>query len=168
MKILLYLCRSIIFTNKNFYNYKYKEKKYYCFQDNNILDLYNEKEKIKTIQINQEENRNNIFNFIDGGNIVEIKNNTNINIRKLDNPYNFKNKDYEVIIYDGVNNKFDIIYENYDLNLIGIILNSEFFILKRDSELLKGKNINAIYKKLINNRNLLEKENTKCNLIFNF
>ena len=59
------------------------------------------------------------------------KNNTNINIKKLDNPYNFKNKDYKVIIYDGVNKKFDIIYESYNLNLIGIILDSEFFILKR-------------------------------------
>lgn len=154
--------------NKNFHKYTYKGKKYYCFQDDNILDLYDEKEKIKTIEINQEENRNNIFNFISYKDIVEIKNNTNINIRKLNNPYNFKNKDYEVIIYDDVNKKFDIIYENYDFNLIGIILNSEFFILKRDSELLKGKNINAIYKKLINNRDLLEKENTKCNLIFNF
>lgn len=155
-------------VNKDFYIYTYKGKKYYCLQDDNILDLYDEKEKIKTIEINQEENRNNIFNFISYKDIVEIKNNTNINIRKLDNPYNFKNKDYEVIIYDDVNKKFDIIYENYDFNLIGIILNSEFFILKRDSELLKGKNINAIYKKLINNRDLLEKENTKCNLIFNF
>ena len=154
--------------NNNFYNYTYKGEKCYCLQDDNILDLYDEKEKIKTIEINQEENRNNIFNFISYKDIVEIKNNTNINIRKLDNPYNFKNKDYEVIIYDDVNKKFDIIYENYDFNLIGIILNSEFFILKRDSELLKGKNINAIYKKLINNRDLLEKENTKCNLIFNF
>ena len=154
--------------NKKFYNYTYKGEKCYCLQDDNILDLYDEKEKIKTIEINQEENRNNIFNFISYKDIVEIKNNTNINIRKLDNPYNFKNKDYEVIIYDDVNKKFDIIYENYDFNLIGIILNSEFFILKRDSELLKGKNINAIYKKLINNRDLLEKENTKCNLIFNF
>ena len=155
-------------VNKKYYIYTYKEKKYYCLQDNNILDLYDEKERIKTIEINQEENRNNIFNFIDYKDIVEIKNNTNINIKKLDNPYNFKNKDYEVIIYDGVNKKFDIIYENYDLNLIGIILNSEFFILKRNSELLKGKNINVIYKKLINNRDLLEKENNKCNMIFNF
>ena len=155
--------------NKNFYNYKYKEKKYYCFQDNNILDLYNEKEKIKTIEINQEENRNSVFNFINYKDIVEIKNNTNINIIKLNNNYNLKTKNFdEIIIYDGVNKKFDIIYENYDLNLIGIILDSEFFILKRNSELLKGKNINAIYKKLINNRDLLEKENTKCNLIFNF
>ena len=155
-------------VNKKYYIYTYKGKEYYCLQDNNILDLYDEKEKIKTIEVNQEENRNNIFNFIDYKDIVEIKNNTNINITKLDNPYNFKNKDYEVIIYDGVNKKFDIIYENYDLNLIGIILNSEFFILKRNSELLKGKNINVIYKKLINNRDLLEKENTKCNMIFNF
>ena len=154
--------------NKNFYNYTYKEKKYYCFKDNNILDLYDKKEKIKTIEINQEENRNNIFNFINYKDIVEIKNNTNINIRKLDNTYNFKNKDYEAIIYDGINKQFDIIYENYDLNLIGIILDSEFFILKRNSELLKGKNINVIYKKLINNRDLLEKENNKCNMIFNF
>ena len=156
-------------VNKNSYIYtSYKGKKYYCIQNNNILDLYNEKERIKTIEINQEENRNNIFNFIDYKDIVEIKNNTNINIKKLDKPYNLKNKDYEVIIYDGVNKKFDIIYENYDLNLIGIILNSEFFILKRNSELLKGKNINVIYKKLINNRDLLEKENNKCNMIFNF
>lgn len=155
-------------VNKNHYIYTYKGKKYYCLQNNNILDLYDEKERIKTIKINQEENRNNIFNFIDYKDIVEIKNNTNINIKKLDNPYNFKNKDYEVIIYDGVNKKFDIIYENYDLNLIGIILNSEFFILKRNSELLKGKNINVIYKKLINNRDLLKKENNKCNMIFNF
>lgn len=155
-------------TDKNFYNYTYKKEKYYCLQDNNVLDLYNEKEKIKTIEINQEENRKNIFNFINYKDIVEIKNNTNINIKKLDNPYNFKNKDYEVIIYDGVNKKFDIIYENYNLNLIGIILDSEFFILKRNSELLKGKNINVIYKKLINNRDLLEKENNKCNMIFNF
>lgn len=155
-------------VNKKHYIYTYKGKKYYCLQDNNILDLYNEKEKIKTIEVNQEENRNNIFNFIDYKDIVEIKNNTNINIKKLDNPYNFKNKDYEVIIYDGVNKKFDIIYENYDLNLIGIILDSEFFILKRNSELLKGKNINVIYKKLINNRDLLKKENSKCNMIFNF
>ena len=154
--------------NKKFYNYTYKGKKYYCFQDNNILDLYNEKEKIKTIEINQQENRNNIFNFINYKDIVKIKNNTNINIRKFDNPYNFRNKDNEVIIYDGINKQFDIIYENYELNLIGMILDSEFFILKRNSELLKGKNINAIYKKLINNRNLLEKENNKCNLIFNF
>ena len=134
-------------VNKNHYIYTYKGKKYYCLQNNNILDLYDEKERIKTI---------------------EIKNNTNINIKKLDNPYNFKNKDYEVIIYDGVNKKFDIIYESYDLDLIGIILNSEFFILKRNSELLKGKNINVIYKKLINNRDLLKKENNKCNMIFNF
>lgn len=155
-------------TNKKFYNYTYKKDKYYCLQDNNILDLYNEKEKIKTIEINQKENRNNIFNFINYKDIVEIKNNTNINIRKLDNPYNFRNKDNEVIIYDGINKQFDIIYENYELNLIGIILDSEFFILKRNSELLKGKNINAIYKKLINNKDLLEKENSKCNLIFNF
>lgn len=154
--------------NKKFYNYTYKGKKYYCFQDNNILDLYNEKEKIKTIEINQQENRNNIFNFINYKDIVKIKNNTNINIRKFDNPYNFRNKDNEVIIYDGINKQFDIIYENYELNLIGIILDSEFFILKRNSELLKGKNINAIYKKLINNKDLLEKENSKCNLIFNF
>lgn len=155
-------------VNKKHYIYTYKGKKYYCLQDNNILDLYDEKEKIKTIEVNQEENRNNIFNFIDYKDIVEIKNNTNINIKKLDDPYNFKNKDYEVIIYDGVNKKFDIIYENYDLNLIGIILDSEFFILKRDSELLKGKNINVNYKKLINNRDLLKKENNKCNMIFNF
>lgn len=155
-------------VNKKHYIYTYKGKKYYCLQDNNILDLYDEKEKIKTIEVNQEENKNNIFNFIDYKDIVEIKNNTNINIKKLDNPYNFKNKDYEVIIYNGVNKKFDIIYENYDLNLIGIILNSEFFILKRNSELLKGKNINVIYKKLINNRDLLKKENNKCNMIFNF
>lgn len=155
-------------VNKTHYIYTYKGKKYYCLQNNNILDLYDEKERIKTIEINQEENRNNIFNFIDYKDIVEIKNNTNINIKKLDNPYNFKNKDYEVIIYDGVNKKFDIIYENYDLDLIGIILNSEFFILKRNSELLKGKNINVIYKKLINNRDLLKKENNKCNMIFNF
>lgn len=155
-------------VNKNSYIYTYKEKKYYCLQNNNILDLYNEKEKIKTIEINQEENRNNIFNFINYKDIVEIKNNTNINIKKLDEPYDFKNKEYEIIIYDGVNKEFDIIYENYDLNLIGIILNSEFFILKRNSELLKGKNINVIYKKLINNRDLLEKENNKCNMIFNF
>ena len=155
--------------NKKFYNYTYKGEKYYCLQDDNILDLYNEKEKIKTIEINQKENRNNIFNFINYKDIVEIKNNTNINIRKLDNNYNLKTKNFdEIIIYDGFNKQFDIIYENYDFNLIGIILNSEFFILKRDSELLKGKNINAIYKKLINNRDLLEKENTKCNLIFNF
>lgn len=154
--------------NKNHYIYTYKEKKYYCIQNNNILDLYDEKEKIKTIEINQEENRNNIFNFINYKDIVEIKNNTNINIKKLDEPYDFKNKEYEIIIYDGVNKEFDIIYENYDLNLIGIILNSEFFILKRNSELLKGKNINVIYKKLINNRDLLEKENNKCNMIFNF
>ena len=155
-------------VNKKFYIYTYKGKKHYCLQDNNVLDLHNEKERIKTIEINQEENRNNIFNFIDYKDIVEIKNNTNINIKKLDNPYNSKNKGYEVIIYDGVNKKFDIIYENYDLNLIGIILDSEFFILKRNSELLKGKNINVIYKKLINNRDLLEKENNKCNMIFNF
>lgn len=155
-------------VNKKHYIYTYKGKKYYCLQDNNILDLYDEKEKIKTIEVNQEENKNNIFNFIDYKDVVEIKNNTNINIKKLDNPYNFKNKDYEVIIYNGVNKKFDIIYENYDLNLIGIILNSEFFILKRNSELLKGKNINVIYKKLINNRDLLKKENNKCNMIFNF
>ena len=155
-------------VNKKHYIYTYKGKKYYCLQDNNILDLYDEKEKIKTIEVNQEENRNNIFNFIDYKDIVEIKNNTNINIKKLDDPYNFKNKDYEVIIYDGVNKKFDIIYENYDLNLIGIILDSEFFVLKRDSELLKGKNINVNYKKLINNRDLLKKENNKCNMIFNF
>ena len=155
-------------VNKKHYIYTYKGKKYYCLQDNNILDLYDEKEKIKTIEVNQEENRNNIFNFIDYKDIVEIKNNTNINIKKLDNPYNFKNKDYEVIIYNGVNKKFDIIYESYDLDLIGIILNSEFFILKRNSELLKGKNINVIYKKLINNRDLLKKENNKCNMIFNF
>lgn len=154
--------------NKNHYIYTYKEKKCYCLQDNNILDLYNEKEKIKTIEINQEENRNNIFNFINYKDIVEIKNNTNMNIKKLDNCYEYRNKDYEVIIYDGVNEKFDIIYENYELNLIGIILDSEFFILKRNSELLKGKNINTIYKKLINNKDLLEKENSKCNLIFNF
>lgn len=155
-------------VNKNHYVYTYKGKKYYCLKDNNILDLYDEKEKIKTIEINQRENKNNIFNFINYKDIVEIKNNTNINIKKLDNPYNFKNKGYEVIIYDGVNKKFDIIYENYDLNLIGIILDSEFFILKRNSELLKGKNINVIYKKLINNRDLLKKENSKCNMIFNF
>lgn len=155
-------------VNKKHYIYTYKGKKYYCLQDNNILDLYDEKEKIKTIEINQEENKNSVFNFIDYKDIVEIKNNTNINIKKLDNPYNFKNKDYEVIIYDGVNKKFDIIYESYDLDLIGIILNSEFFILKRNSELLKGKNINVIYKKLINNRDLLKKENNKCNMIFNF
>lgn len=156
-------------TNKKFNNYTYKGEKYYCLQDDNILDLYNEKEKIKTIEINQKENRNNIFNFTNYKDIVEIKNNTNINIRKLDNNYNLKTKNFdEIIIYDGSNKQFDIIYENYDFNLIGIILNSEFFILKRDSELLKGKNINAIYKKLINNRDLLEKENTKCNLIFNF
>ena len=99
---------------------------------------------------------------------MEIKNNTNMNIKKLDNCYEYRNKDYEVIIYDGINEKFDIIYENYELNLIGIILDSEFFILKRNSELLKGKNINVIYKKLINNRDLLEKENNKCNMIFNF
>ena len=154
--------------NKNSYIYTYKGKKYYCIQNNNILDLYNEKEKIKTIETNQKENRNNIFNFINYKDIVEIKNNTNINIRKLDNPYNFKNKDNEVIIYDGINKQFDIIYEKYELNLIGIILDSEFFILKRNSKLLKGKNINVIYKKLINNRDLLEKENSKCNLIFNF
>lgn len=154
--------------NKNHYIYTYKGKKYYCIQNNNILDLYNEKEKIKTIEINQEENRNNIFNFINYKDIVEIKNNTNINIKKLDNCYEYRNKDYEVIIYDGVNEKFDIIYENYELNLIGIILDYEFFILKRNSELLKGKNINVIYKKLINNRDLLEKENNKCNMIFNF
>ena len=154
--------------NKNSYIYTYKGKKYYCIQNNNILDLYNEKEKIKTIETNQKENRNNIFNFINYKDIVEIKNNTNINIRKLDNPYNFKNKDNEVIIYDGINKQFDIIYENYELNLIGIILDSEFFILKRNSKLLKGKNINVIYKKLINNRDLLENENSKCNLIFNF
>lgn len=155
-------------VNENHYIYTYKGKKYYCLQNNNILDLYDEKEKIKTIEINQEENRNNIFNFINYKDIVEIKNNTNINIRKLDNHYNFKNKDNKVIIYDGINKQFDIIYENYELNLIGIILDSEFFILKRNSELLKGKNINAIYKKLINNRDLLEKENNKCNMIFNF
>lgn len=154
--------------NKKFYIYTYKGKKYYCLEGNNILVLYDEKEKIKTIEINQEENRNNIFNFINYKDIVEIKNNTNINIKKNDNPYNFKKKDNEVIIYDGINKQFDIIYENYDLNLIGIILDSEFFILKRNSELLKGKNINVIYKKLINNRYLLEKENSKCNMIFNF
>ena len=154
--------------NKKFYIYTYKGKKYYCLEGNNILVLYDEKEKIKTIEINQEENRNNIFNFINYKDIVEIKNNTNINIKKIDNPYNFKKKDNEVIIYDGINKQFDIIYENYDLNLIGIILDSEFFILKRNSELLKGKNINVIYKKLINNRYLLEKENSKCNMIFNF
>lgn len=156
-------------TNKKFYNYTYKGEKCYCLQDDNILDLYNEKEKIKTIEINQKENRNNIFNFTNYKDIVEIKNNTNINIRKLDNNYNLKTKNFdEIIIYDGFNKQFDIIYENYDFNLIGIILNSEFFILKRDSELLKGKNINAIYKKLTNNKNLLEKENNKCNMIFNF
>lgn len=154
--------------NKKFYNYTYKGEKCYCLQDNNILDLYDEKEKIKTIEINQEENRNNIFNFINYKDIAEIKNNTNMNIKKLDNCYEYRNKDYEVIIYDGVNEKFDIIYENYELNLIGIILDYEFFILKRNSELLKGKNINVIYKKLINNRDLLEKENNKCNMIFNF
>lgn len=154
--------------NKKFYNYTYKGEKCYCLQDNNILDLYNEKEKIKTIEINQEENRNNIFNFINYKDIVEIKNNTNMNIKKIDNCYEYRNKDYEVIIYDGINKQFDIIYENYELNLIGIILDSEFFILKRNSELLKGKNINTIYKKLINNKDLLEKENSKCNLIFNF
>ena len=154
--------------NKKFYIYTYKGKKHYCLQDNNILDLYDEKEKIKTIEINQEENRNNIFNFINYKDIVEIKNNTNMNIKKLDNCYEYRNKDYEVIIYDGINEKFDIIYENYELNLIGIILDSEFFILKRNSELLKGKNINVIYKKIINNRDLLEKENNKCNMIFNF
>ena len=156
-------------TNKKFNNYTYKGEKYYCLQDDNILDLYNEKEKIKTIEINQKENRNNIFNFTNYKDIVEIKNNTNINIRKLDNNYNLKTKNFdEIIIYDGFYKQFDIIYENYDFNLIGIILNSEFFILKRDSELLKGKNINAIYKKLTNNKNLLEKENNKCNMIFNF
>lgn len=144
-------------VNKKFYIYTYEGKKYYCLQDNNILDLYDEKEKIKTIEINQEENRNNIFNFINYKDIVTIKNNTNINI-------NFN----EVIINSDLNKQFDIIYENYELNLIGIILNSEFFILKRNSELLKGKNINVIYKKLINNRYLLEKENSKCNMIFNF
>lgn len=156
-------------VNKNHYIYTYKGEKYYCLQNNNILDLYDEKEKIKTIEINQEENRNSVFNFINYKDIVEIKNNTNINIIKLNNNYNLKTKNFdEIIIYDGFNKQFDIIYENYDFNLIGIILNSEFFILKRDSELLKGKNINAIYKKLTNNRDLLEKENTKCNLIFNF
>jgi|GEM_PF-3554807 hypothetical protein len=154
--------------NKNHYIYTYKGEKCYCLQDNNILDLYNEKEKIKTIEINQEENRNNIFNFINYKDIVEIKNNTNMNIKKLDNCYEYRNKDCEVIIYDGINKQFDIIYENYEFNLIGIILDSEFFILKRNSELLKGKNINVIYKKLINNRDLLEKENNKCNMIFNF
>ncbi len=156
-------------VNKNHYIYTYKGEKCYCFEDDNILDLYDEKEKIKTIEINQKENRNSIFNFINYKDIVEIKNNTNINIRKLDNNYNLKTKNFdEIIIYDDFNKQFDIIYENYDFNLIGIILNSEFFILKRDSELLKGKNINAIYKKLTNNKNLLEKENNKCNMIFNF
>lgn len=155
--------------NKKFYNYTYKGKKCYCFQDNNTLDLYDEKEKIKTIEINQEENRNNIFNFINYKDIIEIKNNTNINIKKIDNNYNVKNiNSDEIFVNDGFNKQFDIIYENYEFNLIGIILNSEFFILKRNSDLLKGKSINAIYKKLINNRDLLEKENTKCNLIFNF
>jgi len=108
-----------------------------------------------------EKNSSNLI-LTDGNKILKIQNNTGLSLKKYDE---LKGEIYYQ--FYNFNKKICFVNFNNNYNLIGLFLNCEFFIINKDSKLIRGKNNKKIYKNLMNNYNELIKENRKNNLLIN-
>lgn len=150
----------------NFLNYSkflYNNKEYYGYFIKDGVILYDENVNEIKIDISDilEKNSSNLI-LTDGNKILKIQNNTGLSLKKYDE---LKGEIYYQ--FYNFNKKICFVNFNNNYNLIGLFLNCEFFIINKDSKLIRGKNNKKIYKNLMNNYNELIKENRKNNLLIN-
>ena len=150
----------------NFLNYSkflYNNKEYYGYFIKDGVILYDENINEIKIDISDilEKNSSNLI-LTDGNKILKIQNNTGLSLKKYDE---LKGEIYYQ--FYNFNKKICFVNFNNNYNLIGLFLNCEFFIINKDSKLIRGKNNKKIYKNLMNNYNELIKENRKNNLLIN-
>lgn len=141
----------------------YDNKEYYGYFIKDGVILYDENVNEIKIDISDilEKNSSNLI-LTNGNKILKIQNNTGLSLKKYE-----ELKGEIFYQFYNFNKKICFVNFNNNYNLIGLFLNCEFFVIKKDSKLIQGKNNKKIYKNLMNNYNELIKENRKNNLLIN-